>query len=1322
MYTYVHIGSGSAVSTHWQNIMAKLKKKPDPPTPPVNPRLTCLPLADLGWDGFEEFCCDMISRLPAVRDCHRYGTQGDTQLGIDIFADFENGERWAFQNRRWKQFGPRAVEKAVDATTYAADRFIILLSRVATAKTRKEIGKHDIWDIWDARDISRRVRELPLDDARRLLDHHFGAAVRRAFLGVSAASTFATAEAFFRPLLDASKLFNHTWALVGRQDHLRGLHEFIDTEKKKVGIVVGRGGIGKTKLLHAFSQDFGSRHPNFTLRILVEGLSVTHESFDDLPMAPCVVVVDDAYRRGDDIAALLALVQQRTNPLKVILSARSQGVDHLNSLLSRAGIDEREVVRIVTISDLSRDETKNLARQALGNGHAHFADRLAAATRDCPLVTVVGGQLLAQSAVDPRMLDQHDEFRQVVLTRFKDIVIGQVGDRIEPALCERLLKLMAAVAPFRPDSEQFQKAAAAFLGVDMAVFTDAVGVLEKHGILLRRGYSLRIVPDVLADHVLHNACLTSQGQTTGYAQQVYQHFAPSCLTQVLGNLAELDWRIQHTTGEQTDLLAAIWHNIEEGFRAAPHSVRLEMLDVLKGIAYYQPARMLALVQYAMRNPATVPEDEQVSRFHQFTHEDVVRRLPEHLKWISRTLDYLPCCADLLWELGRDDGRKTSFGPEHPMTTLRDLASYHLDKPFAFNQEILEAVRRWLRDPEAHGHLHSPLEILDPLFAKTGHTSYSEGHQIAIRAFKLSREEIETLRSDALNLVRYCALSGNIKVALRALSSFENALRAPMPLFGMEISREEHVQWVPEQLMILGFLRDLAQQTTHCLVHLRIREVLCWHSRYGALAVKQQAQEIIAAIPDSFDLRLTRLLIQSRDIHGFPEDGEEPTVALQRNHQRLADFRRSVANEYWQQHSDASECFKDLSERLLGFQACDRESHPEFFLHTLVELQPKRAGQLCEAALGEPDSPLAVFFGLFLTHVRHTDVPNAIGLARRAVEQGHVILCRALGDIYDRHITWSSEIQTDDLAILRGLLNHTDVGVKGMAINALRSLGRCHPETAVSLARLVEIGMNAALGDALCAIFHPQYGIPPASLSDDDFSTLLKKLEAIDRLDHHVQEFLAFAAERQPREVIDLLLRRVERGDARYDADFQPIPYLGLDYPLTGLANNGDYELFLKQVRDRALGTERHSRLWLMKLFNEVSFGYSSSCVTVLDEWINSGDPAKIEAAASLLTEAPAGFVFDHFDFVSNALSRAAVAGDECCRSVSGHLYRCAVEHGRERVGGGPFPQDLTLRDKATAAVRRTQAGTQQHQFYDSLVRRAKGNIRDAQAWDEEIEG
>ena len=47
---------------------------------------------------------------------------------------------------------------------------------------------------------------------------------------------------------------------------------------------------------------------------------------------------------------------------------------------------------------------------------------------------------------------------------------------------------------------------------------------------------------------------------------------------------------------------------------------------------------------------------------------------------------------------------------------------------------------------------------------------------------------------------------------------------------------------------------------------------------------------------------------------------------------------------------------------------------------------------------------------------------------------------------------------------------------------------------------------------------------------------------------------------------------------------------------------------------------------------------------MLDEWINSGDPALISSAAGLVSGAPPGFIFKHVDFVENMLERALHGG------------------------------------------------------------------------------
>ncbi len=835
-------------------------------------------------------------------------------------------------------------------------------------------------DVWDVRDISQRVRELPLEDQRQLLDTHFGPAWRKAFLGLSAVSTFPTAEAFFGPLLDPSKLFNHACPLVGRSKQVEQLHGFVDSQQHRVAILTGRGGIGKSKTLHAFSTDFPARHKQIALRFVGDELPLTPESLDDLPLTLCVVVVDDAHRR-EDLGVLLSYAGRRTPPLKLIFSSRPQGLDHLSYLLRNAGFDPQQVLHVDPVTDLTREEVEQLARQVLGKDHEHLAERLTAVTKDSPLVTLIGGRLLKEKQVEPSLLERDEDFRSTALSAFRDILIGDVGRRIEPELCRSLLNLIAAVAPIHPESQAFQAAAAEFLGVDVNRVVNAIAVLERHGVFLRRGYSVRITPDVLADHLLYNACLTSQGRSTGFAQRVFNRFFSICPTQVIRNLAELDWRVWQTTGEETDLLAIAWQELREEFEQSNNLARCTTLDLIKEVAYYQPGQVLELVEVAIHHPAPGSQSERGSSLDPFSQEHVRRKLPEAIRRIAYSIRHLPRCCDLLWELGRDDDRKLNPYPDHAMRVLTDLAGYDPDKHLAYNRVVLDAVTRWLGAPDAHEHLHSPLDVLDPMLAKTGTSVHGRRHAIMIRSFHCTNEWTKPVRDDALKLVEKCLDSEKIKVVLRALRSLDEALREPTPYLNMTPSKDERAQWTPDRLRLLSILDTFAKRRSHPIILMRVQEILRIATLYGSSdEVKQKARNVASAIPDSFALRLTRLLCQNYHDLCFPDgQDDDPKIPWQERQEQINRLGAAVATEFLQTYPEPEDGFHNLNDRFREMREAGREVYPWLVLDAISEANGTYSDRLCELVLAAPDSPLAFTFGSLVVKLRRRHEAQAVAL-------------------------------------------------------------------------------------------------------------------------------------------------------------------------------------------------------------------------------------------------------------------------------------------------------------------------------------------------------
>ncbi len=1131
--------------------------------------------------------------------------------------------------------------------------------------------------------------------------------------------TFASGERFFQRMLDPARLYNHAWTLVGREDILGELHTFVGSKQYRAIILPGRGGVGKTKILHALSGGFEARHPGVTLRFLRDGVPMSPESQDELPAGPCVLVVDDAHRR-EDIGALCAMARDSPYPVKLLLATRPHAVGYLRSVLAHTGFDAREIERLSDVSGLDRGGAKSLARQALGDEHDYLINRLVAATRDCPLVTVVGGRLLAQRHLLPAELEQDDEFRMAVLDRFRDILVGDVSDHIDVALCQSLLPLLAAIAPFRPDDERLLAAVAEHLGTDRPTLVVGLGALEEAGILLRHGYALRLVPDVLADHILHRACVTPHGQTTGFAQVVYNRFSPICPEVVLVNLAELDWRISRAAGRAPDLLDSLWRSIVAEFRAASHAGRCLILGRLTWVAPYQPERLLSLVETALRHPAS-PDPEADMPWGpelEYTHDTMLRRLPAVLRGIGYTLKFLPRCCDLLWQLGQDDGRPTGPTPEHAMRVLKDLARYDLDTPLRVNEIVLEATERWVLAPDAHRHAHSPLDVLDPLLAKVSVSHHTEGHMIITRPFLVHRENTCPLRERAMCIVEDCAGSTDLAVMVRAFKSVEVALANPLPFYGQTISREDIESWVPEQLATLDMVARLAITATHPLVYLRVEAVLAWHARHRVEVIRQRARAIIASIPDSFEVRLARAFVPDYN-SWMREETDDVVAAHERGRQRREEEVDRVVQEFLDQFPMPEQGAAAIDERLRW----DAFIHPRTGPHSapllvaLARLRPEYVVGLCEAILADPNRPLAAHLPTFLSCLRAINPMHAPVVARRAVESGEVKLAASVAQFYH----YIDQLLPADVHIVEQLLYHTESVVKEHAIGAIRVVSRGEPRRAVSLARGVDIGANAELAEVLCEVFDSQYGIPHSVLGQDGTVAILVKIERVRSIDgYHVGQFLVEACACWPRHVAVMLLRRITRA-VDDGPGYEAFPSEGVHGGLAPLAESIEYAAILRDIRDAALGRTPQIGEPLSRLFGQASQGYDEQGMRILDEWIDTADAERLLAISILLQEAPRSLLFSRDDIVARFLQRADAVGEHCYVSVFSVLEGVAIGGSKSRGPGQPFPEDVDLRLKASEAAARWVDSQPAYRFYRRLTEIAEDYIEATRLEDEAID-
>src|SRR5262249_31835472 len=153
---------------------------------------------------------------------------------------FPDKTNHTFQCKRVKAFGPSKISTAVSKHTQAATKKFLLLTCTASPQARQEVCKYLDWDIWDKEDISLRIRQLPKDDQRNLVDTFFRGQ-HLALLGETESRQWQTTEEFFAPFMSERGIFSHTWSLVGRRSEIDTLIHALSDDTINVVFLVGPG-------------------------------------------------------------------------------------------------------------------------------------------------------------------------------------------------------------------------------------------------------------------------------------------------------------------------------------------------------------------------------------------------------------------------------------------------------------------------------------------------------------------------------------------------------------------------------------------------------------------------------------------------------------------------------------------------------------------------------------------------------------------------------------------------------------------------------------------------------------------------------------------------------------------------------------------------------------------------------------------------------------------------------------------------------------------------------------------------------------------------
>ena len=1276
---------------------------------PVRSHLTVLPVWDLAPDKFEELIADLGQALRPDLFVTRFGGQGHTQSGVDVVAEKDSRYVLTYQCKRREDFGPKDVRDAVSRVTIDADsHFLVLSRRSASPESRKEMQLHPGWTLWDAQDISRAVRGLPLDSSLRLVDTYFPG-WREDFLGVPEPGPWLRPNEFFQSSTTGA-FYNHDWTFVGRGPEMETLLALLANPQQHVGLVIGAGGIGKSKILwevarHAQAQDV-------TVRFLRPGGQYKTSDRELLPTEmPLLVVIDDAHER-DDVKVVLSDVLAARPDASILIALRPYATTLLATDLQQLGARIEDLPQ-VRLSELTQRDAEALAIEALGpDWPRHLGERLGYLTRDCPFITVVAGTLIRRKLLDPKCVDHEETVRREILKTFRDVLIADPVSG-ESDLRRSILDALTVLQPFRSGDPNFQRILGKLIERPYDRAISHIRALEGAGVVIRRGENLRVVPDLLADMVLSQASFDEGSHSsTGYLERVWGAAEGEAFQQIFVNAARIDWQVRHDDPRAHGLIDTLWDAIEDATHNAAIVGRIAVVKLLQKVGYFQPDRSLNLVQWIVENPTDILEDidgQPLLRAYPPTYQDVLKEVPSVLQAVAYNMTQQRLAMDILWTLAATDKRETNRYPEHPIRVLRSLAEFHRAKPLTFNDVVVDVAASWFEANRLEEGGPSPFDVLEPMLATEGSEDSADGHAVRFTPYSIDPDVVAPYRDRILALALDELSSPDIWRATRALSAIEASLHIPVGMFGRQVTADERQEWVPMFVRTLNSLKDtLSTMAIDPVVAVAARQSLHWHLEYSDIGTREAAQAVIETIPDSIDIRTATALFD-----GWGHLATGRTTDLSSIDSQQATQRKRLAEELVRLY-DVESLLELLESRLLAQRAAfgGTAGTPGPFVWTLVEEIPALGVAICQRVESQPDSPLTDVLSIVISAIAGKDPGDAI-IAMHALLANDTLAFRrlvayALGWNRGRRPLIPGEFE-----ILLRLAGDESPAVRQPMVRVVQRLAEDHPTEALALIGQIKFNDSAEVADEVFATFSGQGSLRWSALSPSIADDMLKQIVDCPSIEQHwVQQFLFALSREQPTKLVLLLRNRVERWEQLGYGGYDPLPF-HWSFPLQVRSDPDLINILRGLLKWISEGLES----WMRqdaggRLFAAVVQDFNDPDVLAfLQDALDERSPTLMAALASVLRQMPHDFVFSHPDFVSAALRAASAVGEEPLQHVAGALHGAAMSGSFSGAPGHPFPRDVEQRDKAGGLADSSPAGSIEQEFYRSLQRSAAERIR-----------
>jgi len=1259
------------------------------PTLPVRPLEQTLPLGALGDEVFEAFVADLLHRLFPGASVHRLGGGGDDQRGYDITVAHADGTKLAVQCKREKQFGPAKVLAAVNAAELRVDRSIVALARVATSAARFEMERHSGWDLWDQADISRHVRQLPDESSLHLVRTYFPSHVE-AFLGIKPAGPWMSRLQFYRD--GPSALLSHRQPLVGREQLAGELATWVgDDSASQIAVLYGRGGLGKSKLIWDLALGC---EPDIEFRFLGLGQVPTPSDYEILPRDDRLVVVIDDDDQHQQIASIAAQLANHRPRAKLLISSRPYGENNLNLQFWKLGQTPDHMQRW-TLEDLPPEEACDLAAALIDRPIIDPLTRqLALISADCPLIAIIAADLLRSGDLsNAATFDSSATLRTAILTKFSEITTLR-GASADIAKRRRLLASIAAFQPVRLNDPDFERAILSVTGGhSWDDINGEIRDLEDAGLVLRRGDSVRVVPDMLGEILLSQAAYDDrQGRATTFVARAQAHAVHSALEHLVFNTSRMEWQVTRGTSTEVELIDDLWFTLERAILDETYGRQVELLSLVSRAAQYQPARAMRVVRGVLQATDVDKSAPTEAAPWSYKRADIVRGLAPVLRRVAFHFDYLEEAANILWDLAQSDNGRINQNPNHPLRILQQLAALQLGKPLAYTAALVDAAESWLTTTSPH----SPFDVIDVTLSTEIRDEIFSGNKLLMYSYPVKSSSVGALRSRVIHLAAGEAHRLKLPKAVRAVRVLEKAIRVPN---GREVTLEERSDWFSEFIPTINILGSLlADATLDPTVRLAAREALWWHAEYGEGETKSAAETALSGMVRSFGDELALCLHDGwgrsfRTRHMNYEDA---------GRMRQTEFAR-VAN-LLAKDKTAGETLEHLSMRLVAEQqAFGSAGSATQFIWVLFSSHIEVAVELCMGLRNGGYSHLMKFASIALGAIASAGDVRAVAIGRSFIDGGSPELLRLAAEGFANG-RGREGLLPGELSLLRELLATDDEAVTASICYAIYGLAHLDGPVALDLLAGVNFGQSGKLAAEALAVFGPNGPLNWEETADEFRESILTKLLECNSLDEYeLMMSLATLSKLDTGRVVGLFLQRIDRQHSVGSSGYDAIP-AHWDPPLE-VRDTDMLRRRLTDVRDAMDGTEDSGAIDAdrARLFAMLAVEWEPESLAVASDTADATSSVEVVARARLFSSAPLNIMLENAEMLLSILRLGSTFGQDAADLI---LYSLLPTRSFSvSFSSEPSEEDVERLARVRSMADKLPVGSIERRYFSELAER-----------------